>query len=197
MIFDLDEGGSLDGDMVASEAAATLPEVQPITEISRAPRRRKLFRRSQSDTLGLPQSLSAIRPSSLPAPASLEKLRDGPVFTHTRSASATSSQLVSTPKDKERANATSRSRDDTWDAPLDQREAEIRRLVAADVPSHRSAWKRDGLAWQTFVRRRGGNAKYPDASMIAEVDEEEDTDDSQQDEEETEEDTSLDERGND
>jgi hypothetical protein len=37
--------------------------------------------------------------------------------------------------------------------PLDLHEAEILKLVAANMPSHRGAWKRDSKAWQTFVRR--------------------------------------------
>ena len=37
----------------------------------------------------------------------------------------------------------------------DARDAEILKLVAADTPSHRGAWKLDGKAWQTFTRRQG------------------------------------------
>lgn len=36
----------------------------------------------------------------------------------------------------------------------DAREAEILRLVAASMPSHRSAWKKDSRAWRTFVNRQ-------------------------------------------
>jgi len=39
--------------------------------------------------------------------------------------------------------------------PLDPRQAEILKLVAADTPSHRGAWKQDSRAWQLFVRRQG------------------------------------------
>jgi hypothetical protein len=49
---------------------------------------------------------------------------------------------------------------------LDPREAEILKLVAADAPSHRGAWKRDSKAWQLFVRRQDGRAG--DASIIHE-----------------------------
>lgn len=37
----------------------------------------------------------------------------------------------------------------------DSREAHILSLVAASVPSHRSAWKKDSKAWQVFIERRG------------------------------------------
>lgn len=40
------------------------------------------------------------------------------------------------------------------DEPTDVRETEILRLVAASMPSHRSAWKKDGAAWRTFVNRQ-------------------------------------------
>ncbi|THG98215.1 hypothetical protein EW026_g3935 [Hermanssonia centrifuga] len=36
----------------------------------------------------------------------------------------------------------------------DPREAEILKLVAASTPSHRSAWKKNSAAWQTFVNRQ-------------------------------------------
>jgi hypothetical protein len=39
--------------------------------------------------------------------------------------------------------------------PFDPREAEILKLVAADTPSHRGAWRKDSRAWQLFVRRQG------------------------------------------
>ncbi|KIY42899.1 hypothetical protein FISHEDRAFT_68277 [Fistulina hepatica ATCC 64428] len=39
-------------------------------------------------------------------------------------------------------------------AEMDPREEQVRKLLAAGVASHRSAWKRDGNAWQMFLRRR-------------------------------------------
>ena len=36
----------------------------------------------------------------------------------------------------------------------DPQEEEILKLVAANTPSHRSAWKRNSKAWQLFVSRR-------------------------------------------
>ncbi|TFY72895.1 hypothetical protein EVG20_g85 [Dentipellis fragilis] len=55
--------------------------------------------------------------------------------------------------------------------PLSPREAELLRLVAADVPSHRNGWKRDSKAWQTFVTRQGGKSKYPAALSFDEEEE--------------------------
>jgi hypothetical protein len=46
-------------------------------------------------------------------------------------------------------------------AQLDEREAELRKLVAADTPSHRGAWNRDSKAWQMFIRRQGDRTSAP------------------------------------
>jgi hypothetical protein len=42
---------------------------------------------------------------------------------------------------------------------LDPREAEILKLVAADTPSHRGAWRKDSKAWQLFVSRQDGKGQ--------------------------------------
>jgi hypothetical protein len=44
------------------------------------------------------------------------------------------------------------------------------KLVAADAPSHRGAWKKDSKAWQLFVRRQGGKGGH-DGPFIPEEDE--------------------------
>jgi len=41
------------------------------------------------------------------------------------------------------------------------REAELLKLVAADTPSHRGAWKRDSKAWQLFIRRQDERTSVP------------------------------------
>jgi hypothetical protein len=51
--------------------------------------------------------------------------------------------------------------------PLDPRQAEILKLVAADTPSHRGAWKQDSRAWQLFVRRQGDKG-HQSGSLIPE-----------------------------
>jgi hypothetical protein len=53
--------------------------------------------------------------------------------------------------------------------PLDPREAEILKLVAADTPSHRGAWKKDSKAWQLFVRRQGGKGHQSDGLIPEET----------------------------
>ncbi|KAG5223236.1 SET domain-containing protein [Salix suchowensis] len=46
--------------------------------------------------------------------------------------------------------------------PPTPREAEILSLLAADMPSHRGAWRRDGKAWKSFVNRMHANDKVDD-----------------------------------
>lgn len=61
------------------------------------------------------------------------------------------------------------------DQPLSPREEEISRLVAAGTPSHRSAWRRDGKAWELFGSRSGGKPRFI-GSPPAQVDEEDEDD---------------------
>ena len=42
---------------------------------------------------------------------------------------------------------------------LDPRDAALLRLVAADTPSHRGAWKLDSEAWRSFTQPPGGRGK--------------------------------------
>ena len=54
----------------------------------------------------------------------------------------------------------------------DARDAEILKLVAADTPSHRGAWKLDGKAWQTFTRRQGSKDHLNHGNIPEEVEDE-------------------------
>ncbi|KAG9224345.1 hypothetical protein CCMSSC00406_0007881 [Pleurotus cornucopiae] len=46
--------------------------------------------------------------------------------------------------------------------PPTPREAEILSLLAADMPSHRGAWRRDGKAWKSFVNCMHADDKVDD-----------------------------------
>jgi len=142
MIFDL-EGESSDRD--SSDAAPVLPfkEVPHIL-------RRHIRPRSVTSHGGLPASLSSLRPGSLPAYASLQAQ-----ITKEESSFRTQSPLH-----------TERNRHTTgphYAGPRDPQEEEILKLVAADTPSHRGAWKPDSKAWQLFVSRQGGKNGIPRA----------------------------------
>jgi hypothetical protein len=68
--------------------------------------------------------------------------------------------------------------------PFDEREAEILKLVAANTPSHRGAWKKDSKAWETFVRRQSGRTSHPlipeEGEEDDDVEDDEDSDDDSQ-----------------
>lgn len=136
MMFDLD-GESSDRD--SSDAAPVLP----FKEVPYIPRRRVRVRNSTSH-VGLPTSLSSLRPTSLPAYASLRAQITKQNST-SRTQAPTSEQL---PTESIRHSIEA-------EAP-DPQEQEILKLVAADTPSHRGAWKPNSRAWQLFVSRRGG-----------------------------------------
>lgn len=57
-------------------------------------------------------------------------------------------------------------------AAVNSRDVEILKLVAANTPSHRGAWKPNSKAWQTFVRRQD-NRDHSENRYIAEEGEEE------------------------
>lgn len=133
MIFDLEDEGS--------ERSFSDKPMLPLLEAAPPPALRPRVSRSSSG--GLPASLSALRPASLPAPSHIRPPRGQ----HGSDISYQSMRLPQAPAKSPKAE----------EAPLpppDSREAEILKLVAANTPSHRGAWKRDSKAWQTFVRRQ-------------------------------------------
>ncbi|KAF8897925.1 hypothetical protein BD779DRAFT_1782218 [Infundibulicybe gibba] len=151
MIFDLEDEGS--------DRSFTSQAVLPLIEqpsLSRPARARK---NNPQLANGLPESFSRLRPSSLPAPSHIRPPRGQ------HGTDSSTQPLLSFPKPptgpKEAATQpepVSLAQDHMT---MDPRDAEILRLVAADTPSHRGAWKPDSKAWQTFVRRQDikGSAK--------------------------------------
>ncbi|KIJ20519.1 hypothetical protein PAXINDRAFT_166541 [Paxillus involutus ATCC 200175] len=132
MIFDWDEGSS---EPESSDAAPALP----LIENAQIPSSRKRHR--TSNHTGLPASLSSLRPNSLPAYSTLQsKSVEG----------AASDNGVSHPTSPVTTSERPRTEDPEH---LDPQEDEILKLVAANTPSHRGAWKRNSKAWQMFVSR--------------------------------------------
>ncbi|KZT72533.1 hypothetical protein DAEQUDRAFT_722686 [Daedalea quercina L-15889] len=121
----------------------------PPPQVTSPPRRR---RPHLQDSYGLPSSLSSLRPSSLP---NVQNTRP-PITRRTESDRPRDSQSAKdvSGKGEERHTNGDNVGDDEPLSP-DSREAHILSLVAASVPSHRSAWKKDSRAWQVFVERRG------------------------------------------
>lgn len=132
-------------DLEAEESSENSTNSKPtlqFVEQPQPPRPRKL--RSQNTT-GLPGSFSGLRPSSLPAPSHIRPPRSQ----HGSDTSTTLSLARPPPRPRP---SVSPSPDPP--APVEAQDEAILKLVAADTPSHRGAWKPGTKAWQTFVRRK-------------------------------------------
>lgn len=162
---------------VNPEQASFIPSPTPLTngksttsptpEVTSPSRRR---RPRLQDTYGLPASLSSLRPSSLP---NIQSIR--PVITRRVESDRPRSQARESPGKADTAHTNG---DKTVDEPPlspDSREAHILNLVAASVPSHRSAWKKDSKAWQVFVERRGRRSRELGPVSIEEEEESDST----------------------
>jgi len=110
-------------------------------------------RQSVNTNAGLPQSFAALRPASLPVPSNVRPpprsdfsisatLREPASGSRRPTKSKTSRRIEADPSSVER--------------PLSPQEAELLRLVAADMPSHRGLWTRDSDAWRIFERKGKG-----------------------------------------
>ncbi|KAG9317780.1 hypothetical protein JVU11DRAFT_2001 [Chiua virens] len=135
LIFDLEDGSS---EPESSDAAPTLPFVENAQARHRG--------RHRVPSLGaLPPSLSSLRPTSLPAYSVLQSsAAEEPVRNVTASVASYPSLPVLLHQEPQ----------SEYPEQLDPQEEEILRLVAANTPSHRNAWKRNSKAWQLFVSRR-------------------------------------------
>ncbi|KAK7054070.1 SET domain-containing protein [Favolaschia claudopus] len=139
MIFDLEPEGN---ERQAQEEGAiiTLIEQPPQPRASQA---RRTSRKTPTDSTGLPSSFMGLRPTSLPVPSNLPPRRG-----------------LSPPEDSvkpisEEENASDADPEVVLDERLDSRDQEIRKLVAADNPSHRGRWKKNSAEWKTLVSSRG------------------------------------------
>ncbi|KAI0314803.1 hypothetical protein OF83DRAFT_1135193 [Amylostereum chailletii] len=129
-IFDLDD--EIDG---ARAPEALSPELMlPLNE---PPTPHVPLRSSRLRSVGsLPESLSLLRPASLPAPSALHKPQiatEIPIASHPRESTSNGSVAEA--------------------EVLSPLEEEISKLVAAGTPSHRHAWKKDSKSWELFSGR--------------------------------------------
>ncbi|KAJ7887479.1 hypothetical protein B0H14DRAFT_3082019 [Mycena olivaceomarginata] len=121
MMFDLEPEGKGRGESEAAEGAIITLLDQPAKPHRTSQPRRTSARKPPTDSTGLPQSFSALRPASLPVPSNIPP-----------------------PRREEEA-------EEEVDEELDSRDQEIRKLVAADTPSHRGRWKKDSVEWNRLV----------------------------------------------
>ncbi|KAF8559458.1 hypothetical protein OG21DRAFT_1493342 [Imleria badia] len=136
LIFDFEDASS---EPESSDAAPALPFIE------NAQARRRGRQRVVANVGALPASLSSLRPTSLPPYSVLQsKETEQPPTSVSNSTTSPSAPpvllLQETPSE--------------YPEQLDPQEEEILKLVAANTPSHRSAWKRNSKAWQLFVSRR-------------------------------------------
>jgi hypothetical protein len=144
-----------------------VPASNPILPLNEAPVAPSRPRRTRGARTGLPSSFSSLRPASLPAPSAVRPPRAFDTESALHPKRSTQSRKKSPHRDVKQANPQLVEEDSDT---IDPREAEILKLVAADTPSHRGAWKKDSKAWQLFVRRQGGKGRQSGA-LIPEEDE--------------------------
>ncbi|KAF8214059.1 hypothetical protein K438DRAFT_1956160 [Mycena galopus ATCC 62051] len=129
MMFQLDT----DKGQETTEGAIMMLMDQPAKPRPPQPRR-TLARKPPTDSTGLPQSFSGLRPQSLPVPSHIAPPRRGP-----------------SPPEDPVESISEEEEEEPLDEELDSRDQEIRRLVAADTPSHRPGWKKGSVEWRTLV----------------------------------------------
>ncbi|KII95290.1 hypothetical protein PLICRDRAFT_34131 [Plicaturopsis crispa FD-325 SS-3] len=152
MIFDLED----DASDRASLDTGSSPLYQ-LQEHVQAPERPARKRTNQSS---LSQSFSNLRPTSLPVPSNMRtpvQQADIDSIPQLLRPAPGASSLHNRPT-RRRSMEHLTDKEDEYD----DREAAIRQLVAADIPSHRGAWKKNSKAWKTFSRRQDGkpNSRY-------------------------------------
>lgn len=135
LIFDFEDAST---DPESSDAAPTLPFIEN-TQARRRGRHRV------ANLGALPASLASLRPTSLPAYSVLRSRGTEEPTTRMSNSGTTATQP---------ATLSPREPQSEYPDQLDPQEEEILKLVAADTPSHRGAWKRNSKAWQLFVSRR-------------------------------------------
>ncbi|RDB20100.1 hypothetical protein Hypma_012852 [Hypsizygus marmoreus] len=158
MIFDFED---THGELTQETLNFSRPTLQ-LLEQPAAPVR--VRRTRMQNAVGLPGSFSSLRPTSLPAPSHIRPPRSqhGSDLSSPSMMLSLPRQSILLKKEKSPVSPTASS-STTVAQPVDKidesqniQDAEILKLVAADTPSHRGAWKPEGKAWQTFVRRVPG-----------------------------------------
>lgn len=153
MIFDIEDEGS----ERSLSSGPTLPLVEAPSH-SRPTKPRK----ARTQQPGMPNSFAALRPTSLPAPSHIRPPRGQHGVDSSSQAMILSLPRPTAPiarKDDRDAGEEPEAQVVHVEEPIDPQDAEILKLVAANTPSHRGAWKLDGEAWKTFVRRRDAKAR--------------------------------------
>lgn len=140
MIFDLED---LDG--VETEVQqGSLPFIdQPLVRPTKT-------RRPRPPTNGPHEAFSSLRPASLPNPSHMRPIRSQPGVD-----SSSQGIMLNLPRASGSTdNTNTLPRTASTSTPLNENDAALLKLVAADTPSHRGAWTPESKAWQMFTRRQ-------------------------------------------
>ncbi|PSR75043.1 hypothetical protein PHLCEN_2v9373 [Hermanssonia centrifuga] len=150
-VFDMDN--ELIGD--STEAAVPVSSPQPTATAEPVYTGRRLSRVRPTSMSGLPSSFSTLRPASLPLPSALRaRMSSETVDDRSRAHNIRGSVLSTIEEGDSKRRGMDEVLNFEQEQVTDPREAEILKLVAASTPSHRSAWKKNSAAWQTFVNRQ-------------------------------------------
>ncbi|KAJ2917505.1 hypothetical protein MD484_g2930, partial [Candolleomyces efflorescens] len=142
MIFDMEDTEG--GDKTSS------PQLAPALPLLEQPTVNRPLRpgKAKPKSNGLSQSFAGLRPASLPNPSYIRP-RSQP------GADASHAMRLSLPRGGPNSLTGGGSKVNGTKSPTGEDESNdegIRRLVAADTPSHRGAWSTDGRIWQDFTR---------------------------------------------
>lgn len=172
MIFDID--GS-DGEGPADGERRLESKQSEVTRFISSPNSRNRkdisenqHSRNNSAITGLPRSFVALRPMSLPSPSNVRPpLR-------TQSGQTLAEPSVSPRRSSQQPAARRSTVRPALDmvGPLQQHELELRKLVAADIPSHRGLWSRNEML-RTFGRNGKSRPQLGTSSPTIEEEEEE------------------------
>ncbi|KAI0082449.1 hypothetical protein K474DRAFT_1731626 [Panus rudis PR-1116 ss-1] len=164
-VFDFEnetESGERRDDMVQGSSESTTPVRQEHVKAPRRPPRAK-----GTNMAGLPASLSSLRPVSLPLPSNMRPpiVPQEPTPINRARSEVVKEAVTATESERRKPSFDEVRELEEVEDELDSREAEILRLVNAQTPSHRSAWKRNSKAWRMFVDRSINRAAQVDSIM--------------------------------
>ncbi|KAJ6616205.1 hypothetical protein B0H10DRAFT_1405106 [Mycena sp. CBHHK59/15] len=150
MIFVLEADGK-ERD-AASADTPVLMLVEPTAQPRTSRPRRQTRKGGATDSTGLPQSFSGLRPASLPVPSKIVPRRRA-----SRGSESPQNDGAATIQEEDGAEEEGEEEEEEEeegeDEEYDSRDVQILKLVAANTPSHRGAWKKDSAAWKSLVSR--------------------------------------------
>jgi hypothetical protein len=163
-MFDLEDEGS--------ERSLGPKSILPLIEQPAPSHRAQTPPSRTQNAAGLPGSFSALQPASLPVTSHIRPPRSHQGVDSSSQAprlAALPTPILRVKPRRTNPKVVEPSKQEAEEEqPLDPHEAEILKLVAANTPSHRGAWKRDSKAWQTFFRRQGTKGHSNNAQITEE-----------------------------